>query len=402
MKNIVLYGHGGSNNHGCEAIVKSTLKIFEKNKIEANYILSTLDIEADNRFISKVNNYIANSYIKPKSLKYFMAAISNRFFKSPILTAKFMYASFFREIKKLNSDSLFLSIGGDNYCCAFPLWLYLHNRSIDKLGAKRVLWGCSVEPETISEEMVSDLCGYSLIITRESITFQALQENNVKTGIKLFPDPAFVLEVDRTKVPAYFKKGKVVGLNLSPLITGYGRNTSIVYNNYRKLIKHIINTTEYNIVLIPHVAVEGNNDYKAMEPLFEEFEASNRVFIVGEGYSASQYKGIIASCDLFVGARTHSTIAAYSACVPTLALGYSVKALGIARDIFGTEKDMVVSAQSMNKETDLIYAFENLDERKEEVRNLLNRFMPSYIEKAWQAGKEIKLLLEDRGNKCAN
>ena len=41
-------------------------------------------------------------------------------------------------------------------------------------------------------------------------------------------------------------------------------------------------------------------------------------------------KGYISRCELFIGARTHATIAAYSTGVPTLVLGYSVKARGIA------------------------------------------------------------------------
>ena len=58
-----------------------------------------------------------------------------------------------------------------------------------------------------------------------------------------------------------------------------------------------------------------------------------------------EIKGIISKCRFFIGARTHSTIAAYSTCVPTLAVGYSIKARGIARDIFGTEDNYVVPVQ---------------------------------------------------------
>jgi polysaccharide pyruvyl transferase WcaK-like protein len=46
-------------------------------------------------------------------------------------------------------------------------------------------------------------------------------------------------------------------------------------------------------------------------------------------------KWIIAQCSVFAGARTHSTIAALSSGVPTLSIGYSLKARGINRDIYG-------------------------------------------------------------------
>ena len=31
MQRVFLYAHGGAGNHGCEAIVRSTVKIFKEN-----------------------------------------------------------------------------------------------------------------------------------------------------------------------------------------------------------------------------------------------------------------------------------------------------------------------------------------------------------------------------------
>ena len=42
---------------------------------------------------------------------------------------------------------------------------------------------------------------------------------------------------------------------------------------------------------------------------------------------------LIAQCELLVCCRTHASIAGYSTGVPTLVLGYSVKAEGIAADL---------------------------------------------------------------------
>ncbi len=97
---------------------------------------------------------------------------------------------------------------------------------------------------------------------------------------------------------------------------------------------------------------------------------------------------------IFRGARTHATIAAYSTCVPTLVVGYSVKARGIARDIFGSEDNMVIPVQSLEHEDDLVNAFKYIQENESNIRQHLQNFMPSYIEKAWQAGEEVKKLLE--------
>ena len=42
MKNIVLYSHGGSKNHGCEAIVRGTYKIL-KNDSEITLLSNAKD-----------------------------------------------------------------------------------------------------------------------------------------------------------------------------------------------------------------------------------------------------------------------------------------------------------------------------------------------------------------------
>lgn len=58
-----------------------------------------------------------------------------------------------------------------------------------------------------------------------------------------------------------------------------------------------------------------------------------------------------------MGGRTHSTIAAYSSGVPTLVMGYSVKARGIARDLFGTEEGYVLPVQSLADPEEIARAF---------------------------------------------
>ena len=100
-----------------------------------------------------------------------------------------------------------------------------------------------------------------------------------------------------------------------------------------------------------------------------------------EDHTCEELKGYIARCRMFIGARTHATIAAYSSLVPTLVVGYSVKARGIARDLFGTEKNYVLPVQLLRKE--------------EAIRSQLAAKMPAYKEAAMQTGKEVDHLWEE-------
>ena len=103
-------------------------------------------------------------------------------------------------------------------------------------------------------------------------------------------------------------------------------------------------------------------------------------------------KYIISKCECFVGARTHATIAAYSTCVPTLVVGYSVKARGIAKDLFGTEQDYVLPVQSLTNEYQLVNGFKWLHDKKESIRSHLKEFLPEYKQKMEPVVSEITKL----------
>jgi hypothetical protein len=81
--------------------------------------------------------------------------------------------------------------------------------------------------------------------------------------------------------------------------------------------------------------------------------------------------------------------------VPTLVVGYSVKAKGIAKDIFGDYKDYVLPVQELKEKTEVVEAFKNLMQNETKIKEHYKNFMPSYIEKAWLAGKEIEKLLNN-------
>ena len=58
-------------------------------------------------------------------------------------------------------------------------------------------------------------------------------------------------------------------------------------------------------------------------------------------------------------------------CTNIEVVGYSIKAKGIAKDIFGTYKNYVIPVQSLNNENDLIEAFEWLKNNEGYIRKHL-------------------------------
>jgi colanic acid/amylovoran biosynthesis protein len=288
-------------------------------------------------------------------------------------------------------NDIWMSIGGDNYCYTGIEKLADLNKLIHQKGAKTVLWGCSIEPSVINNKVIKDLKRYDLINTRESLTYNALLQLGISDNVVIYPDPAFQLDLVELPLPVGFDKDNTIGINISPLIIDKEQNSGQTMNNYIALIQHIIVTTDCKIALIPHVVKEDNDDRIPLNTLYKKFKDTGRVVMIPD-HNCMELKGYISRCRMFIGARTHATIAAYSTCIPTLVVGYSVKAKGIAKDIFGTYDNYVISVQSLKDKNDLINSFEWMKTNELGIRNQLKRIMPDYCAKAIEAGEEIRRL----------
>jgi polysaccharide pyruvyl transferase WcaK-like protein len=390
MPNFIMYPHGGSGNHGCEAIVKSTAAAILRNNQETDIILYSANPDQDISYgLDDICNIqIQNSPINKLSLDYIKASFQRHILKDKEAYDKVSYKRLF---SKCNKNTIALSIGGDNYCYGQPENIYFMNKNVRRNSAKSVLWGCSVEPDDIDENMKKDLAGYDLIVARESISYKALKKINSNT--KLYPDPAFILDKKELPLPEGFLGRNTLGINISPMIMGYEKQNGVTMENYISLINHIIEATDMNIALIPHVEWAHNNDLQPLRELYDIFKESGRVVLIGEGYNCEELKGFIARLRMFIAARTHASIAAYSTSVPTLVVGYSVKARGIARDIFGTEVGYVIPVQALKEKNDLKNAFDFIIKNERSIKDKLQSIMPKYIQRAFDVGMELKKLI---------
>ena len=381
MSKIVLYSHGGSGNHGCEAIVRGTFNVLHGEIDELYSYRPEEDLEFGLDKIIKVKNH--RSKYRRFSFKRIIASILIRLFNNDEYAEKIAYDAMFNNLKK---GDIALSIGGDNYCYSSYKEYVIMNKYLNKKSVKTVLWECSVEPALIDDKMKNDLKKYSLIVARESISYNALKNTN--SNVIFSPDPAFTMQMEEVDDYKYFFENEVVGINVSPLVIEYSKNDNIVMENVYSLIDYILDKTNYRIALIPHVSWQNSNDSKVLSDIYEHYK-TDRIILIPE-MRAQKIKYIISKCALFIGARTHATIAAYSSNVPTLVLGYSIKAKGIAKDLFGTYDNYVVPTQELKNYDDLKNAFIWLDNNKNEIRKHLINFIPEYINKTKVVFKEIQ------------
>lgn len=376
-----LFNHEGSKNHGCEAIVRGSMNIIENSDEKAEFVLSSYN-PSDDEILNNITVKAAKTRDLTK-IEKLIAAVDLKINNSETYALQKMYSPI---VSDAEDCDVCLSVGGDTYCYGDNHGIQVLTRELKKRGKKTVLWGASIGAEDLSERKLESLRDFDAIFTREPITYELLKENGANDNIYLFSDPAFCMERVEVEPIDGFTRENTLGFNISPLVaSGDPRKKEIAEG----FLRFVFENTTMKVLLVPHVVEENNNDYDFMKPIFEKFEHTGRIAILPPDLEARQYKGYIAGTRFFVGARTHSTIAAYSSGVPTIALGYSVKARGIAKDIFGEEK-YVLDIKAMTDYEELRDEFLKLLENENEIRRELMKSIPLRMRSAMEAGEMLQ------------
>lgn len=388
MGKYILYSHAGSENHGCEALLRTSIMTLKD--IEAVY---TDNVQADQKYGLNqiVELRMSQEEEFDNKIKKVLYKIKYHLYRSNKVYYYHLYRKF---IKNIDANKVYVSIGGDNYCYHFSEWLEVLNKEINKQGAKTILWGCSInEDELEDRKVINDLEKYSLITARETLTYSMLKNKLTRPDIKYIPDTAFLLPEIKKNLPIGFDEGNTIGLNVSPVATKNACAGENLIGYIVEMVDYIIDKTTYQIALIPHVVIDGNDDREILKKIQMKCKEPKRTVMI-EDDNCMVLKGYISRCELFIGARTHATIAAYSTIVPTVVLGYSIKARGIARDLFGTEEKYVLPVQKIESSKSLIENFLWLDKNKAEIRRILSDIMPKYKRKIEEGVNCVEEIIE--------
>lgn len=384
------YSHGGCENHGCEAIVRTLSAMIKNAKPDSVIKLYTFDRKSDQRGdLPNIDETEEFNYSLPvsKTTPIQKMKISVLSKKSQKVSDEYFYSLSCKN-PSLKENDIYISVGGDNYCYGDGHVAAAMNRELKRLGKKTVLWGCSIGEENLSEDKIKDLKTFDLIVARESLTYEALLKNGIDKNTVLYPDSAFTLDVDESAVDKLNIKKDAIGINTSVMVESRSKSIDSFRKAFVELINRLLNDTESDILLISHVTLP-RGDVEPLTSLKDCFKDNDRVVLIPTTFTAAQYKGIISRCDMFIGARTHATIAAYSTCVPTLVIGYSVKSKGIAKDLFGTYDGLVIPVEEIDCTEKLIEAYSDFAAKKEDYRKRLCDVMPDYIERAKSSIKEL-------------
>lgn len=262
---LVMYAHGGSKNHGCEAIVRTTAKLL--TEIDSRPILLSYKKEEDEAYglhqFVEIRQELHE--INKKSPDFMLAYLRQKLFHDYHRMDALMHKKAINELPAIDAA---LFIGGDNYCYSDVKNYAPINDYMQKKAKKLVLWGTSVEPELLEDKAIrEDIKRFDLIVARESISFESLKKVNGNTI--LLPDPAFHLPCEKVELPEGFVEENTIGINLSPLIIEHEKEKGCVLANYENLMEYIIKETDCQIALIPHVVWEFNDDRTPLRQLYE-------------------------------------------------------------------------------------------------------------------------------------
>lgn len=343
---VFFSGHRDFGNRGCEAIVRSTVSILRSTFAECTFFVPSTDISRDSKSWPDASEYgVKFIPLRATPAMRVFGKLRRRF---GVFQRNYPPVSLPAEIAQcIRESDVVLAVGGDNYSedYALPYLPVLMDR--DALRAKKplVLWGASVGPfesdHNYKAFMKSHLGAFPHVFVRERLSEEYCRTQLAISSVKRFADPAFCLEKSPDDARFQIYEG-CIGVNVSPLILKkLGEHGSDFLVELSMGLKECQHRHGGRILLIPHVSSYSgpNRDEVALDRLAGHLRGLEvEVEALPSGLNSVELKSAISKCRVFIGARTHATIAAMSQLVPVVSIGYSVKATGINQWFFGDDR----------------------------------------------------------------
>ena len=405
---VALVGNGPYANCGCEAIVRGTMTILRGVYDTASAVVGTFgpvevvleqgrqEVDPDVSHFPLFNSRAAN--VRRWSRHWWWNQVLRRLGRSAMLD----YQALEREV---TSVDVAMEIGGDNYSLDYglPYNFMAVDNWIRSRKIPLILWGASVGPfeanPAFKRKILEHLRKMDLIVVRESASLNYLTSCGLTENVRVMADPAFVMEPTEPKDCLIDREelDEAVGLSLSPLMARY-----ITGGDLKKwtlmaadLVKEIVGRTGRKVVLIPHVNASYNiwsDDTRFLSNVLDLVTPDKRrQVLLLPRLSAAEYKWYIGRSKVFIGARTHATIASLSSCVPTISLAYSIKARGLNADVLNT-MDYCIEPSSFSTGLVVERLFHALDHYAD-IRSRLEKVIPEFKQKALEAGRFVREIL---------
>ena len=394
---FVLAGNGSFLSRGCEAIFQGTVRILGNAFDSPKFVNANLDMSRRPYVPAHADEDVVHRPIIMK--RWSPQWVVRQVFRRALggMSVPFMFQPIRADI--LDSDAV-LSIGGDNYSLDYgrPYDFLAMGEYVCSLKRPLIIWGASVGPfdshprfaGRMHEHLRSCVSGF---FVREELSRDYLVSRGVADDVVVMGDPAFVMEAESVSEDriGFALGSEAVGLTLSPLMARWvtGGDMRAWLTRGVEIVRSLRRRCKGPVVLIAHDTRDRTDDHAFMSSVLEHLGPDDKdVFLLPAGFNAAETKWVISKMRCLVAARTHATIAAFSSCVPTVSLAYSMKAEGINRQLFGHTKFLVcgedINEKTVTDTTRKVLSSEN------EIRGLLKEVVPGVQKKAFDAGVRLR------------
>lgn len=394
MIKIVSTGIRLDENLGLPTVLHGTEELLESIYGEEGYKLVNYALDPFREMIAK-DFKCENRYLRPAPQKMLLYAILNKVgIKAPdsdLQTA----------INEIKNADIVVNLFAIYYCDNFGATKYSYIKmlkyslgnflflAVAKLyGKKTVKSVSSFGPmnEKMNKKGAKFASKYlwDVIVAREEESRNALIEQAcVRKKVYVSPDIANLMSY---KIVLYGEE-KPIGISISHQIIKQWKSDEPYIDCICELCKVIFNKYGRKVVLIPNEYQTGiYNDINVAEEIREKLHLENderlMIFDVTKLY-ASDIKNMIASCEMLISSRYHSCVAALSAGVPTLVIGWHYKYNELLK-IYGMS-EWCVSHSECTKEK-LLDKYEKLWNEKENVRESLKVIYPQIRKRIYKIG----------------
>lgn len=257
----------------------------------------------------------------------------------------------------LKCDYVFDCTFGDNFSDIYNLNFVKRTTNYKELtlllNKKLILAPQTIGPfgnEKLKKRVIKVLKNSECIYTRDALSTKYVKDISGVEAVTV-TDLAFLLPYKKENIKN--SSDLKVGLNVSGLLWngGFNRNNqfglSVDYQRYITIIIEKLLMQKYEVHLIPHVFSDeedfADEDYSICKELAEKYECK----FAGYFDNPIEAKSYISNMDIFIGARMHATVAAFSSDVITIPFSYSRKFEGLYNSV-GYE--YLINARDLNTE----------------------------------------------------
>lgn len=326
--NIGLLGAVINNgNMGCIALTYSLLKLLEGISKEKGIVFYYYIFEgrSDDKRIQSASQQLSIDKERLISVPVFYLYKNKTVIHYPLKA--------FRVMKNIEKCELFIDMtSGDSFTDIYGDVRFNSTTRIkeivEKKGKKLILGPQTYGPFNKSsnrDRARKAIENASCVIARDELSAEYLSTFTDKK-VSVTTDLAFMLPYDKPESKA--DDTVRIGVNISSLLVKNKTEDTVVnfklktdYDLFiKKLLESLCSDNRYEIHIIPHVSKDAGAQFSKYCP---------DAIIVDEFSSPIDAKNYIAGMDIFIGARMHATIGAFSSGVATIPTAYSRKFKGL-------------------------------------------------------------------------